>query len=158
MHSMFVTLLSCLIAFTSLGCSKQPEPANIESASKVSPVTEARAKIESPPKVSPVTDGEREAERDIASGILKLKAGGLPAPWIGDYIRLLKARFGVQLDFVAGCIMTEELSKNMREYNTRMEREIATKFGSDALEKLSDEVEKNYWGPNGGRANGGTKR
>ena len=64
--------------------------------------------------------GAAEAERDIAAGVLRLKTYGLPAHWFSDYQNLIKSRLGVEIKPVAGCLVTENLTKNVGGYNRRM--------------------------------------
>jgi hypothetical protein len=80
--------------------------------------------------------GAAEAERDIAAGILRLKTYGLPAPWFVDYQNLMKSRLGVEIKPVAGCVVTDYLTKNAGGYNRRMNEEIARRFGARAHDQI----------------------
>jgi hypothetical protein len=96
------------------------------------------------PATAQIRAGWAEAERDIGAGTLKLKVFGYPPPWYREYARLLKAWFGVKCDVVGGCVVSAELINNAAGYNDCMEREIAKRFGQDALEKVLLEAQKTY--------------
>jgi hypothetical protein len=68
--------------------------------------------------------GAAEAERDIKQGELKLKTFGYPSKWRPLWVDLMKERLGVEVEAVAGCVVTEELAANVKGYNQRMKREI----------------------------------
>ena len=93
---------------------------------------------------SPAANGEAEAERDIAAGTLKIRTYGLPAPWCPKAGKLLQDRLGVRLEAVAGCVVTDELTENVRGYNSRMKREIAARFGPNAVDDIFKQAEEEY--------------
>jgi hypothetical protein len=93
---------------------------------------------------NPAAKGEAEAERDIAAGTLKIKTYGLPVPWRPKAGQLLEDQLGVRLETVAGCVVTDELTENVRGYNSRMKREIAARFGPNAVDEIFKEAEEEY--------------
>jgi hypothetical protein len=93
---------------------------------------------------SPAAKGEAEAERDIAAGTLKIKTYGKPAPWFAKAGHLLEDRLGVEFESVAGCDVTHEFSENVRGYNSRMDREIAARFGPNAVDDIFKQAEEEY--------------
>ena len=86
--------------------------------------------------------GLAEAERDIATGQLNIRTYGMPVPWLADFIAMLQERHGIQVEVVAGCIVTEDLVRSTKSYNKRMEAEIAQRFGADAPKKISKEAQE----------------
>jgi hypothetical protein len=54
-------------------------------------------------------DGAAEAKQDIVNGHPKLKAFGLPAPWIHEYAKLLKERLSIEQERIAGCVVNQDL-------------------------------------------------
>jgi hypothetical protein len=85
-------------------------------------------------------EGRAQAESDIAVGKLCVKTYGLPAPWSQKYEALVKEKYGVEFDTVAGCVVSDELVERTAGYNEPMLREIRRQFGPDALEKLTEEA------------------
>jgi hypothetical protein len=96
------------------------------------------------PKEKWRAEGRDEAERDIAAGSLCLKSYGLPAPWRSKYHAMAKAKYGVEFDIVADCVVAEELLERVRGYNEAMNREISRRFGTDALDKLAEVARTEY--------------
>lgn len=88
-----------------------------------------------------VKAGRRDAENDLRAGILRLKAYGLPADWRPTYERMLKERYGVEYDVVAGCMVTSDLTDYVTGYNGPMHKEITRRFGKDVLKKLAAEAQ-----------------
>ena len=72
------------------------------------------------------------ATRDIAAGNLKIVLYGMPMPSDLEYQRLLKARFGIELE-LGGCVLPGDYDMSL--YNQPMRREIERRFGQGILEK-----------------------
>ena len=90
------------------------------------------------------SNGSPEAEHDISQGHLELRTFGLPAPWEVEYARLLKERHGIELNAVAGCVVTEDLMRDVERYNAVMEVEIKQRFGSDVLDRVAEDARQNW--------------
>lgn len=89
----------------------------------------------------PITDeGANEARDDIRREHLELRGYGLPAPWVADYARLLKERFGVGYNPVAGCVVSPDLVRKTGAYNGVMTAEIERRHGAGVLDRLREEV------------------
>jgi hypothetical protein len=87
--------------------------------------------------------GLAAAERDVAAGRLRIEVcGPPPAPWYLEYMRLLRQRHGIEVEFVAGCVVTESFVAKMDAYNERMVREIHSRFGAGVLETASRDARK----------------
>jgi hypothetical protein len=72
------------------------------------------------------------AKRDIAAGKLKIVIYGMPMPSDLEYQRLLKTRFGIDVE-LGGCVLPGEY--DIAHYNRPMRREIERRFGRGILEK-----------------------
>ena len=70
---------------------------------------------------------------------------GYPAPWRGEYGRLLKERYGVQLNPVAGCCVTDSLVEYVRGYNEVSCRLFSKKYGRDISAECLNEAQRK-WG------------
>jgi hypothetical protein len=77
-------------------------------------------------------DGNKEAEIDIAQGVLKWKVLGRVSNFEEERATL-KAKLGVELDWFADCLSTEEIERYRREYNRAMRAHLVTRFGEDAV-------------------------
>lgn len=91
-----------------------------------------------PPQVfTPSTDayvrGRAEAERDLAAGRWRLLTYGYPAPSRELYAQALR-RDGIELEAVAGCVVTEPIREHTRGYNEVMRDAIGRLLGAHYLE------------------------
>jgi hypothetical protein len=86
-------------------------------------------------------NGKLEANRDIARSVLKLRTWGFPSSNRGVHARLLRQQLGVVLETVGGCEITPQLEVTTQAYNSRMESEIAKRFGPDALHHIDELVD-----------------
>lgn len=87
--------------------------------------------------------GRADARKDLKAGNLKVETmGPPPAPWEKTYERLLKEWYGIKFDWVAGCVVSERVIGHAKGYNEIMGKEIARKYGEDALKKTADEARK----------------
>ncbi|HXF09268.1 MAG TPA: hypothetical protein VN625_00695 [Desulfuromonadaceae bacterium] len=91
------------------------------------------------------SDGRAEAEKDVKSGKLIVKTFGLPAPWREIYRTNLMKRYKIQLQTVAGCVVTEAEMKKVYGYNQVSGAEIGRRYGTNLLNKVANEAEKE-WG------------
>ncbi len=87
-------------------------------------------------------DGREEAAHDIHRGVLKLKTYGYPARWRDGYARFLKKQYDVELDDVAGCEVNDAFLRYVEEYNTRVEEELAKRFGDGVLSAMQKEADR----------------
>jgi hypothetical protein len=88
------------------------------------------------------TLGRKAAEADIRRGTPKMLTFGLRAPWDRDIRQLLKEKFGVQMEGVAGCMVTQAQVDYANGYDDRIEKEIATRFGVKA--SVEEEAKRVY--------------
>jgi hypothetical protein len=86
--------------------------------------------------------GRAEAERDIESGTMKWKiwghmAGGLSHRAAGAKLR---ERFGVELEVIGLCCVTQEQVKRAEAYNERIRQEVEHKHGAGAINRVWEEA------------------
>ena len=85
--------------------------------------------------------GMIEAYTDHSGGQYKVKVyGGPPAPWVGDYYRLLRERHGVELDSVGTCTVTADLMRYADGYNSVSKPRIQARFGKDIFHECGMEA------------------
>ena len=94
---------------------------------------------------NPAARGSRAAKRDIRRGKLVLRGYGLPAPYYFAYVAAVQRRLGVTLEMVGGCTMREPESSEADAYNDVMKREIARRFGPNALSDIDAEVQAGWY-------------
>jgi hypothetical protein len=85
-------------------------------------------------------NGKKEAQADISRGAPKLFLYGKTRADIEERTVLLKQRFGVTLDPLAGCIVSEPLVTFADSYNAEVRGFIAAKFGPTAFDDLDREA------------------
>lgn len=81
-------------------------------------------------------EGRADAKRDLASGILRLHAYGLPAWSAEEYDRIFLEEYGVEHEWVAGCVVTTRLVEHARGYNEVMSAAIEQRFGADIFDRV----------------------
>ncbi len=88
--------------------------------------------------------GQLDARRDLSNGVMIVKTVGLPPPSREDFEHLLKERCNVQLQPIAGCLVSSELATYMQGYNEISAAEIKRKFGTNIFERLDAEAEARW--------------
>jgi hypothetical protein len=89
----------------------------------------------------PYYRGMLMAHIDCARGHYEIKVIGgplLPEPKaeeFGKYAQLLEERYGVVLNVVAGCVVTDDLDQYVKGYNSVSERLLRKKHGLDIFEQ-----------------------
>lgn len=79
--------------------------------------------------------GRADALRDLKNGILRIEYFGLDPGPARTRTELLYSRYGIVIDMVAGCSISEEQIGHMRGYNQVMETEIYHRSG-DVLRRF----------------------
>jgi len=77
---------------------------------------------------------------DLASGPHKMLVYGLPAPWRKQQATLLRNRYGVEQQAVAGCIVSVSLRRFVEGYDDVTMDEARAKFGRDIFAETSEEA------------------
>jgi len=81
---------------------------------------------------------------DDARGHYEIKVYGLPAEWSYEYARLMKLRYGVEINAVAGCIVTDQLVNYVAGYNAVSQPRIEERFGKDVFAECAEEARKSW--------------
>jgi len=84
--------------------------------------------------------GRIAAHIDVARGHYKILGYGLPVVWQPAYARILKERYGIEYEGVAGCIVSDSLVSYVEGYDAVSTHAANRKFGSDIFRKASDEA------------------
>ncbi|MBW3597658.1 MAG: hypothetical protein KY475_10320 [Planctomycetes bacterium] len=85
-------------------------------------------------------DGAAEAVEDLAAGRLRLKLGGKIQPWNSNLVGIFRERYGIDVQFVHGCVPSAYDSAYTRAYNERVLRHIADEAPEFSLDRAFDEA------------------
>jgi hypothetical protein len=88
--------------------------------------------------------GGAAARIDLSRGRYKVLTYGLPVPWFSEYARLLRERYGIRVQAVAGCIVSEPLIRYVESYNRLVEEAAAKKFGRDVFKECAMDAQENW--------------
>ena len=88
--------------------------------------------------------GRADAKADLSHGRFRELGFGLPAPWLPLYASILKERYGVEFEGVAGCMVTQETVNYVRGYNAVSAEAILRRFGRDVLTEAEQEASRRY--------------
>jgi hypothetical protein len=88
--------------------------------------------------------GRIAAHIDVARGQYKILGYGLPVVWQPAYARLLKERYGIQYEAVAGCVVSESLTSYVGGYNAVSTSAANRKFGPDIFRKSLDDAKQEW--------------
>jgi hypothetical protein len=89
---------------------------------------------------SAVSKGKFDAQADLRAGKLVIEQYGLPSPLNGEAEKLLRTRYGIQTRYVAGCMVSKEITQHAEGYNGVMEAEIVRRFGTDVFDRTYQEA------------------
>lgn len=88
--------------------------------------------------------GNIEARLDVKHGRYQELGYGLPVPWRPRYETLLRQRYGVEFEALAGCVVSKSLVDYVAAYNEVSMDAADRKFGHDIFKEVSDEAEKEW--------------
>jgi hypothetical protein len=77
---------------------------------------------------------------DGARGHNEVKTYGLPMGWDGEYARLLREKYGVEVNWVAGCVVTRDLVEYVDGYNSVATARIEAEYGKDIFAECTEEA------------------
>ena len=80
---------------------------------------------------SALTNGITDAERDFSNGVFRIEVYGLRGANGTTAERYLTFKYGINIDAVTGCIVTEPILGHAEGYNTRMKELLIAKHGKD---------------------------
>src|SRR5262249_27032297 len=84
--------------------------------------------------------GMAVALADQSRGHYEVQTFGYPPPWLGEYRRLVRERYGVDVKPVAGCVVTQDLDSYVAGYNSVSESRIRSRFGKDIFAECAQEA------------------
>jgi hypothetical protein len=70
----------------------------------------------------------------------ELKVYGMPPPWDGEFRRLASRRYGVEINAVAGCVVTQELCSYVDGYNAVTHARLLAHFGKDIFAECEEDA------------------
>ena len=85
-------------------------------------------------------DGKLDAKIDIKNGKYKFKTYGLHSEWFDLYCKILLTKYNIEVEGIAGCVVTNDIRKYVEDYNSVSMAEIKKKYGNDIFEKSKDEA------------------
>ena len=86
--------------------------------------------------------GQQEALEDIKADKLKMKTLGRPVSWFQEWREILLKEYKIQIEMIAGCMVSDEEVDYANGYNNISEAEIKKRFGETIFEKTFDKAEK----------------
>jgi hypothetical protein len=92
----------------------------------------------------PYAEGRAEALHDVAAGRLILKTAGLPTAEHDELVRILAEEFGIEVQGVAGCIVTDDVAEYLRGYAPVAQAEILRIHGRDILPEAQVEARRRW--------------
>lgn len=88
--------------------------------------------------------GQLAARFDVARGRYLLQTYGLPVPWINEEGRILRQRYGIQMEAVAGCVVSPPLVNYVDAYDDYVVAAANRRFGRDVFKESREEAERNW--------------
>jgi hypothetical protein len=77
------------------------------------------------------TNGFADAESDFSNGIYRVEVYGLRGASGTTSERYLTTKYGIVIDAVTGCIVTDQILGHAEGYNARMKDLLLSKYGKD---------------------------
>jgi len=84
--------------------------------------------------------GRIAARLDIRDGHYRLLTYGLPPPWLPDFNRFLKHRYGIEVSAVAGCILSSNMRSYVDSYDQVSVAAANQRFGHDVFKEAEHAV------------------
>lgn len=94
--------------------------------------------------MSAAVRGRLEAQVDLAFGHYKVMGYGLPGPEREGYVHLLHARYGIEFEKLADCLVSESLVNYANAYNAVSVPAIEKKFGRDTLQNTFEDAQREW--------------
>jgi hypothetical protein len=89
-------------------------------------------------------DGAKEAEVDLANGNARFMYYGRERSDMREYSKILANRFGVTVDPLAGCMVSDPLVAYADSYNAVVRKYVDRKFGPTAFEQASQDASRQW--------------
>ena len=88
--------------------------------------------------------GVMMASIDFVCGHYEEKDWGLPQPWVGDYTRRLKEKYGVTYDYIGDCSVFPTTGWYIDGYNSVSRALLVKKYGKDIFTECFTEAEQQW--------------
>jgi hypothetical protein len=88
--------------------------------------------------------GRIAARRDLARGRLRIEDFGYPDDYVHAYGDILEREYGIQLDWVAACVVRPSLVSEVAGYNSIMVPAIERRFGKGILSQIEKRAIAGY--------------
>ena len=88
--------------------------------------------------------GRIQAHFDIARGHYKILGYGLTRAWQGEYVRLLKERYGVEYHEEALCIVSKSVVDYVDAYDEVSKAAANRKFGRNIFEETAGDARRSW--------------
>jgi hypothetical protein len=88
--------------------------------------------------------GRLSARFDVWRGHYGVLLYGLPGPWRPEYAKLLRERYGIEIDTIALCIVSETSRAYADSYNQVSAAAVNRKFGHDVFKECAETASKNW--------------
>ena len=88
--------------------------------------------------------GQLAAQYDLMRGYPQVLAFGHPTAWRPEYARLLRERYGIKMEVVAGCGVSESLIAYVEGYNQTTMRAVNRRFGYNVFEEIASDASRNW--------------
>lgn len=85
-----------------------------------------------------------EARADLAAGRPRWMISGYPSVARDDFGELLEERFGIALEEVGGCAVTDDMDVRLRAYDSVIVHWLEARHGPDVLERTWDDAEARH--------------
>ncbi len=134
---LFYWLMPLVIIFTVSGCTHGANQRN-------SSIDNSTIKPEEPLDAYHGRDGAQEAIRDLQHKCARYCIYGRSAgrPILPEWNALAKERFDINVEAIAGCLISDELVKYANEYNRILFDYVAKTFGPDAWQACEIDAAK----------------
>lgn len=87
--------------------------------------------------------GRKEAQSDLANNLYKMQTYGGPNPtWYAKFIAILKNDYQIEMNSLAGCLVTKSLLAYVKGYNEISEPVIKRKHGNDIFARVEKQAIK----------------
>lgn len=93
--------------------------------------------------VTSMIRGHLDARYDVLRGNYRVLSYGMPGLWHDEWKQLLKERYQITNDAVAGCMVSGSLIAYVRAYNKVSIIAANEKFGHDIFAEISEEAREN---------------
>ena len=81
---------------------------------------------------------------DHACGRYEIKEWGFPVPWRDECSKLLREKYGVEMDVVGGCMLFPTTEMYAEGYNSGSEALLVKRYGKDVFAECAEETRQKW--------------